>query len=59
MSEAIFWTAMLLVAYYHGRSSVMSEQINKKQYRRQLRSIKRGHDVDYDGVTSVNLKTNN
>ena len=59
MTEAIFWTAMLLVAYYHGRSSAIAEQINKKQYRRQLRSIKRGHDVDFDGTTSITLKTNN
>jgi len=59
MAEAIFWTCMLLVAYYHGRSSVISEQINKKQYRRHLRNVKRGHDVDFDGTTSITLKTNN
>jgi len=59
MAEAIFWTAMLLVAYYHGRSSLMSEQINKKQYRRHLRNVKRGHDIDYDGITSFNAKTSN
>ena len=59
MTEVIFWSLIILAAYYHGRSSAIAEQINKKQYRRQLRSIKKGHDVDYDGVTSVNLKTNN
>ena len=59
MTEVIFWTLIILAAYYHGRNSAIAEQMNKKQYRRQLRNIKRGHDVDYDGVTSVNLKTNN
>ena len=59
MAEAIFWSLIILAAYYHGRSSAIAEQINKKQYRRHLRNVKRGHDIDYDGITTFNAKTSN
>lgn len=59
MTEVILWTLIILAAYYYGRSSAIAEQINKKQYRRQIRSIKKGHDIDINGTTSIMLKTNN